>query len=80
MKEKTKDKIIEYLMVKHGDKEVAKTIEKYFRLSLAHAEKDGVLKIVEKDGEEYVQLLCSREEMDAWFEKQKTIMENSAIN
>ena len=71
MKQKTKDKIVNYLMDKHGDKQIASMIEGYFRLSLTHAEKDGILKIVEKDGEEYVKLLVSSKELDSWFQKQQ---------
>jgi len=80
MKEETKNKIVEHLMKKHGDKELAKTIQKYFKLSLVHAEKDGVLEIVEKDGEEYVKLKVSQEELDLWFQKQQEAMEKSTIN
>tara|TARA_R100000654_G_scaffold73007_1_gene105370 strand:+ start:634 stop:876 length:243 start_codon:yes stop_codon:yes gene_type:complete len=80
MKEETKNKIVEHLMKKHGDKELAKTIQKYFKLSLVHAEKDGVLEIVEKDGEEYVKLKVSQEELDLWFQKQQDQMKNSAVN
>lgn len=80
MKEKTKDKIINYLMDKHGDKQIAKMIEKYFRLSLTHAEKDGILKVVKKDGDEYVKVLVPEKELVAWFEKQEMQMEKATIN
>ena len=80
MKEETKNKIVEHLMKKHGDRELAKTIQKYFKLSLIHAQKDGILDIVEKDGEEYVKLKVSQEELDLWFQKQQDQMKNSAIN
>ena len=80
MKEETKNKIVEHLMKKHGDKELAKTIQKYFKLSLIHAQKDGILDIVEKDGEEYIKLKVSQEELDLWFQKQQDQMKNSAIN
>ena len=80
MKEKTKNKIVEHLMKKHGDKELAKTIQKYFKLSLIHAQKDGILDIVEKDGEEYIKLKVSQEELDLWFQKQQDQMKNSAVN
>ena len=80
MKEETKNKIVEHLMKKHGDKELAKTIQKYFKLSLIHAQKDGILDIIEKDGEEYVKLKVSQEELDLWFQKQQDQMKNSTIN
>ena len=80
MKEETKNKIVEHLMKKHGDKELAKTIQKYFKLSLVHAQKDGILDIIEKDGEEYVKLKVSQEELDLWFQKQQDQMKNSAVN
>ena len=80
MKEETKNKIVEHLMKKHGDKELAKTIQKYFKLSLVHAQKDGILDIIEKDGEEYVKLKVSQEELDLWFQKQQEAMEKSTIN
>lgn len=80
MKQKTKDKIVSYLMDKHGDKQVAGMIEQYFRLSLTHAEKDGILKIVEKDGQEYVKLLVSQKELNSWFQKQQEEMKKATIN
>ena len=55
-------------------------IEQYFRLSLTHAEKDGILKIVEKDGQEYVKLLVSQKELNSWFQKQQEEMKKATIN
>ena len=81
MKEKTKTRIVEYLMKKHGSKELAKHMEKYFRFTLAHAQKDGMIKIVTDDnGEEFVQILKSRKEMEAWFKKDQKQMSKAAIN
>tara|TARA_R100000664_G_scaffold30726_1_gene43645 strand:- start:78 stop:320 length:243 start_codon:yes stop_codon:yes gene_type:complete len=80
MKEATKNKIVEHLMKKHGDKELAKTIQKYFKLSLVHAQKDGILDIVEKNGEEYIKLKVSQEELNLWFMKQQEDMKKATIN
>jgi hypothetical protein len=56
-------------------------MEKYFRFTLDHAQKDGMIKIVTaENGDEYVKLLKSKEEMEAWFEKEKDQMKSGAIN
>ena len=81
MNEKSRERIVEYLMKKHGSKAIAHHIEKYFRFTLAHAQKDGMLKIVtDANGEEFVQILKSRKEMEAWFKKDQKQMSKATIN
>ena len=58
MNEKTKSKVLDYLTKKHGSKALAYHMEKYFRFTLDHAQKDGMIKIVTaENGDEYVKLL-----------------------
>ena len=81
MNEKTKSKVLNYLTKKHGSKALAYHMEKYFRFTLDHAQKDGMIKIVTaENGDEYVKLLKSKEEMEAWFKKEQDQMKSGAIN
>ena len=81
MNEKTKNKVLDYLEKKHGSKALAYHMEKYFRFTLDHAQKDGMIKIVTtENGDEYVKLLKSKEEMEAWFKKEQDQMKSGAIN